>query len=156
VRKVTIGAIVMILIAMTSRPTRAQGPPPADGSWIMVCHFHGEANQGQSAWHKDEKCNLPRGFKLDRTYHQAGGVFAGGGATSDLTDADIPAGLWIDTSGGNTWWSIVKPIEFVWLDDNGDDAPMIRQFRLHTYCGPQGGSGAGCSVNVTVYAKKKM
>jgi hypothetical protein len=126
--------------------------PPQDGTFIKICSLHGEANQGGQAYHSDAVCNLPGDFHIDRSYHQQAATFAGGGASSNLSIADIPPGIHIDVSG-NTYWSIVKPMKMVILDQDG---PLVRQFSVHLFCGPQGGTGAGCSVHVDVYARRKQ
>jgi hypothetical protein len=113
--------------------------------------MHGEANSGGSAWHKDDSCNLPAGFPINKSYRQPNLQPVGGGATSNLTSADVPPGLHLKVSG-NHYWSIVKPIGMVVLDQEG---PIVRQFFVHTYCGPAGSPGPGCSVHVDVYARKK-
>lgn len=124
--------------------------PPQDGTFVQVCTMHGEANQGAQAYQKDEVCNLPGDFRLDRNYHQQLITPAGGGASSDITAADVPAGLHLVVTG-NHYWSIVKPIKMVILDQDG---PKVRQFQVHLYCGPEPAPGPGCSVHVDVYAKK--
>jgi hypothetical protein len=126
--------------------------PPQDGTFVLICNLHGEANQGQSAYHNDASCNLPGDFPIDRSYHQTSLNTVGGGATSDISPTDVPAGIHLDVSG-NTYWSIVKPIGMVILDQDG---PQVRKFQVHLYCGPQGSPGAGCSVNVAVYARKRQ
>jgi hypothetical protein len=125
--------------------------PPADPKFVKVCSMYGSANQGASAWNKNDACDLPSGFQLDRAYHQTTFNCCGGGATSDIAISDIPAGLDLVVSGGH-YWSVVKPIEIVRLDDDG---PVRRQFRLHTYCGPEPFPGPGCNVKVDVYAREK-
>lgn len=126
--------------------------PPQDGTFVQVCTMHGEANQGASAYHKDEVCNLPGDFPIDKSYHQQLCNFTGGGASTDLTASDIPSGIHLDVSG-NYYWAITKPIKMVILDQDG---PTVRQFEVRLYCGPSGGTGGGCSVHVNVYAKKKQ
>ena len=126
--------------------------PPQDGTFVQVCTMHGEANQGESAYHKDDVCNLPGDFPLDRSYHQQLITPDGGGANSDITASDIPAGIHLVVSG-NHYWSITKPIKMVILDQDG---PLVRQFQVHTYCGPEPAPGPGCSIHVDVYARKKQ
>jgi hypothetical protein len=139
------------LILLLSPYLLAQRPPD-DGTFVKICTMHGEANQGNNAYNKDELCNLPGDFPLDRTYHQQLIQPTGGGATSDISASDIPPGIHLDVSG-NYYWSIAKPIKMVILDQDG---PTVRQFQVHTYCGPSGGTGGGCSIHVEVYAKKRQ
>jgi hypothetical protein len=101
--------------------------PPQDGTFVKICSLHGEADQGQPAYHKDAVCNLPGDFAIDRSYHQQGLNSSGGGASSDISPSDIPAGIHLDVSG-NTYWSIVKQIKMVILDQDG---PLVRQFQVH-------------------------
>jgi hypothetical protein len=128
--------------------------PPQDGTFVLICQMTGSSNSGGSAWHKDDKCNLPPGFKIDRSYRQQvfQGVSTSPSATTNITTADIPPGIHLYVTG-NHQWSVVKEIELVRIDDS-DDGPAQRQFRLHTYCGPAGSPGPGCSVQANVYAKK--
>src|SRR6266852_2923477 len=104
--------------------------PPQDGTFIKICSIHGEANQGQPAWHQDSTCNLPNLFPLDRGYHQQSIHFAGGNpdqANSDLQISEIPAGIHLDVSG-NYFWSIVRPMRMVVLDTDDPSKIFIRQF----------------------------
>jgi hypothetical protein len=129
--------------------------PPQDGTFVKICSIHGEADQGQSAWHQDSICNLPNLFPLDRSYHQQNVNFTGGGATTNLSLSDIPAGIHLSVSG-NYYWSIVAPLKMVVLDTDDPSTTFIRQFQVHTFCGPAGWPGPGCSVHVDVYARKKQ
>lgn len=133
-------------VALTNAQT-----PPQDGTFVKICSLHGEANQGSPAYHSDAVCNLPGDFPIDRSYHQQA-INSAYRATSNIAPADIPAGIHLDVSG-NTYWSIVKPIKMVILDQDG---PSVRQFQLHMYCGPEAPPGAGCSIHVDVYARKKQ
>src|SRR5258706_4939430 len=38
--------------------------PPGDGSFLLVCTFYGESNQGGSAWNRQLPCQLPPDFPL--------------------------------------------------------------------------------------------
>jgi hypothetical protein len=140
-------AIALVLPASTL--SRAQAPPQ-DGTFVLICSMYGSADQGASAWNKNDACDLPVGFHLDKSYHQSTFNCCGGGATSDIAIGDIPAGIHLNVSGGH-YWSVTKPIELIRLDDDG---PAQREFRLHTYCGPEGWPGPGCNVKVDVYARK--
>ena len=126
--------------------------PPQDGTFVKICSLHGEANQGAPAHHSDPTCNLPGDFPIDRSYHQQGIKASDGGATTDIGPSDVPSGLHLDVSG-NYYWSIIKPIKMVILDQDG---PLVRQFQVHLYCGPAAPPGPGCSVHVDVYARKKQ
>jgi hypothetical protein len=141
--------LTMVLVLAISGFARAQAPPQ-DGTFVLICSMYGSADQGSSAWNKDDACNLPVGFPLDKSYHQSAFNCCGGGATSNIVIGDIPAGIHLNVSGGY-YWSVSKPIELIRLDDDG---PPQRQFRLHTYCGPEPPPGPGCNVKVDVYARK--
>lgn len=145
------GAFLVVLAMLGTSPRAVAQMPPHDGTFVKVCSFHGEADSGAEAWHRDERCELPTGFMLDRSYRQQSWQPTGGGATTNLSVSDIPAGLHIVVSG-NHYWSVVAPLELVRLDDDG---PARRQFRIHTYCGPEGRPGPGCSVHVDVYARRR-
>ena len=144
------GFLLVLAIVGSSASASAQ-LPPQDGTFVKVCSFHGEANQGAPAWHRDERCALPTGFMLDRSYRQQAWQPTGGGASTNLSVSDIPAGIHLAISG-NHYWSVVGPMELVRLDDDG---PAQRQFRIHTYCGPAAPPGPGCSVHVDVYARRR-
>lgn len=132
-----------VLVAATGVTLKAQVPNGA--GFEKVCYFYGSANQGRPAWNKDERCELPAGFRLDDGYHQPASAFrcCGGGARSNITPADIPAGIYLVVDGGY-YWSVTKPIGLA----------NRRVFTIHTYCGPGGGSNGGCNIKVTVYAKR--
>jgi pimeloyl-ACP methyl ester carboxylesterase len=102
-----------------------------------LCAFYGEANQGASAWNKDEICPLPDRDKLDSDFHQGDFNCCGGGAGSTMTNASIPAGLEVKVDGGH-YWSV----------DHG--ALQGDSYRLHTYCGPEPAPGPGCNVKVKI------
>lgn len=108
-----------------------------------VCAFYGEANQGSSAWNKDEVCPIPDRNKLDVDFHQGDFNCCGGGAGSSMTNANIPAGLEIRVDGGH-YWSVDRGA----LD--GDN------YRLHTYCGPEPFPGPGCNVKVKIVGHYKI
>lgn len=118
----------------------ADATPPVNGpSSKLVCHFYGESSQGSAAWNKDEECVIPHFEALDLTFHQTDFVCCGGGATSNTTSANIPAGVEIRTSGGH-YWAVLNP------------AVQGGRFRIHTYCGPEPALGPGCNVDVQVIA----
>jgi hypothetical protein len=104
-----------------------------------VCHFYGQANQGSSAWNKDEQCAVPEVELLDKSFRQADFICCGGGATSATTNANIPSGLEVRASGAH-YWAVIDPR----LEGN--------QFKIHTYCGPTAAPGPGCNVDVQVVA----
>jgi hypothetical protein len=105
----------------------------------VICHFYGVANQGQSAWSKNENCTIANVDRLDTNYHQQSFTCCGGGATSPMTIADIPAGLEIEATGTH-YWSVSTP------------RLVGNLLSLHTYCGPEAPPGPGCNVNVEVIA----
>lgn len=110
-----------------------------DPSAKSVCQFYGEANQGASAWNKDESCLIPQVDSLDTNYRQEDFNCCGGGASSQATGRDIPPGLELKVSGGY-YWSVSNPR----LVDG--------VFYLQTYCGPEPFPGPGCNVKVEVLA----
>jgi hypothetical protein len=148
--------LVLVGLVVAIVPLELSGQRlPEDGTFVKICDMHGEANSGEQAWHKDDRCNLPRGFSLDKSYHQSSANFVGGGASTNLSSANVPAGIHVEVTG-NHYWSIVAPMELVRIDDDDDAAQAIRQFRVHTYCGPAGRPGPGCSVHVAVYARRRQ
>lgn len=149
--KTTVIMLSICCLLLVGSHSQAQ-EPPQDGTFVQVCTMYGSANQGEQAFNKDDVCNLPGDFPLDKSYHQQLIVPAGGGAASNISAADVPAGLHLVVSG-NHYWSIVQPIKMVILDQEG---PQMRQFQVHLYCGPEPFPGPGCSISVKVYAKKKQ
>jgi hypothetical protein len=128
--------------------------PPQDGSFVKICDLYGSSNSGGSAWHKDERCDLPKNFRLDLSYHQTDFNCCGGGAKSDIAQNDIPAGIHLQVDGGH-YWSVVQPMGIKTLEEDDEGRAVRRQFFIHTYCGPAGSPGPGCNVKVTVWAKRK-
>jgi hypothetical protein len=128
--------------------------PPQDGSFVKVCDLYGAADSGAQAWQKDESCNLPRGFRLDNSYHQGNFNCCGGGASSNIAQSDIPAGIHLQVDGGH-YWSVVQPMGMKTLEEDDEGRAILRQFFIHTYCGPEGRPGPGCNVKVAVWAKQK-
>jgi S1-C subfamily serine protease len=124
--------------------------PPADGSFLLVCTFYGEANQGERAWNSQQACQLPPDFPLDDLYRQQTAYLAGGGASSNISTAQIPPGIHVEISGGH-YWSVNSPIS---LSPAGPDGR--RTFTLQTYCGPATWPGPGCNIKVNVYARKRQ
>lgn len=140
----------VLLVAAAASSVAATAQVPNDPTFVKVCDLYGSADQGNSAWIKDESCALPIGFPIDKSYHQSSFYCCGGGATSNIGVADIPAGIHLVVDGGH-YWSVVKPIELIRLDDDG---PAQRIFRIRTYCGPGASGQGGCNVKVAVYAKR--
>lgn len=135
-----------VLFSMVCLPQQ----PLADGSFLPVCTFYGESNQGGSAWNRQQSCQLPPDFPLDDLYRQQTAFLAGGGAASNMDTRQIPPGIHIDVSGGH-YWSVNSPIG---LSQPGPDGR--RTFTIETYCGPEPAGGPGCNVKVNVFARKKQ
>jgi hypothetical protein len=108
-----------------------------------LCAFYGEANQGSSAWNKDEVCPIPDRDKLDAEFHQGDLNCCGGGAGSSMSNASIPPGLEVRVDGGY-YWSVDRGA----LDGDA--------YRLHTYCGPEPPPGPGCNVKVKIVGHYKV
>jgi len=143
--------IVSIFLAVTQVSAQA---PPQDGTFFKICDLYGAADSGGQAWHKDEKCDLPKNFRLDLSYHQTNFNCCGGGASSNIAPSDIPAGIHLQVDGGH-YWSVVQPMGIKTLEEDDEGRAVRRQFFIHTYCGPAGSPGPGCNVKVTVWAKRK-
>ncbi len=125
-------------------------PPPKPVDQIitfdkLVCATYGEANQQQPAWNQDFQCQIPDAAHIDREYRQPAGTsaFAGGGASTDMTVANVPSGIDVIADGAY-YWSVRAP------SLNGET------FTLHTYCGPSGGFAGGCNVKAKVIAHYKV
>jgi pimeloyl-ACP methyl ester carboxylesterase len=108
-----------------------------------LCAFYGESNSGGSAWHKDEVCPIKNAGLLDPDYRQGDFNCCGGGATSPMTNANIPAGLEIKTDGGY-YWAVLN-------GTMGADG-----YHLHTYCGPGAAGQPGCNVKVKIVGHYKL
>ncbi len=128
--------------------------PPQDGNFKKVCDLYGAADSGAQAWNKNEKCDLAKGFRLDTSYHQHDFVCCGGGATSDISQSDIPAGIHLQVDGGH-YWSVDQPIGLSTIEEDPEGRAIRRRFLIHAYCGPEGRPGPGCNVKVTVWAKER-
>jgi hypothetical protein len=151
------GRLLTLTVVMACVGTAAFCPkvslgqqPPGDGSFLLVCTFYGESNQGGSAWNRQQSCQLPPDFPLDDTYKEQTAFFSGGGATSSIRDGQIPPGIHLDISGGH-YWSVNQPMS---LSAPGPDGR--RTFTIETYCGPAGAPGPGCNVKVNVFARKRQ
>ena len=136
------GSMSLILVGLTcSKPCVGQ---EAILSTENVCHLYRQANQGASAWNRDDSCAIPRvEYFLDSSYRQNNFICCGGGATSPTTNADIPAGLELRVSGGH-YWSVYGP------------KLVAGTFYLHTYFGPEPAPGPGCNVDVQVWAHYRV
>jgi S1-C subfamily serine protease len=124
--------------------------PPGDGSFLLVCTFYGESNQGGSAWNRQQSCQLPPDFPLDDLFRQQTAFLSGGGASSNIQSGQIPPGIHLDISGGH-YWSVNNPMS---LSQPGPDGR--RTFTIQTYCGPEPAPGPGCYVKVNVFARKRQ
>jgi hypothetical protein len=123
---------------------------PADGSFLLVCTFYGESNQGERAWNRQQYCQLPPDFPLDDLYRQQTVYSSGGGASSNIQFGQIPPGIHLDVSGGH-FWSVNNPISLSQPDSDGK-----RTFTIETYCGPEPAPGPGCNVKVNVFARRRQ
>lgn len=153
-RPLIMGCVTLCLGLLVPPTSRVQDPP-SDPSFVKICDLYGSADSGADAWHKNEECMLPKRFKLDLSYHQKDFRCCGGGATSDISAADIPAGIHIKVDGGH-FWSVVKPMGIQTIEEDDEGRAIQRRFFIHTYCGPAGKPGPGCNVKVAVYAKQKQ
>jgi hypothetical protein len=131
---------------LTSVPTKAQ----------LVCSLYGEASQGGNAFFRALRCPIPVDFPLDRSYHQAAleGRCTGGGATSPLQPADIPAGYHIVCDGGY-YWAVLPPIDQVAMSIGQDGTVHQWALDVPMYCGPGASGQGGCNVKVYVYAVRR-
>lgn len=131
--------------------TRAQEPPAGDPTFVFLGEIYRE-KQSTPACCPAADILLPEGFKLDRTYHQKSINCCGGGATSDLSPADIPAGIHMTVTGGHYWALPKAPV--LLIEKMDDDLVTQWRFRTPLYCGP-GGNGEGCNIRVRVWAKRR-
>lgn len=130
--------------------------------------FLGQAYKEASATNAEAKVQsetvmvkFPLRYKLDRTYIQSGGKWAGGSAGAVMNDGDVPGGLLIragGTDGGAKGWSVHSP-ELVTLQEE-DDVIIQRGLRIRLYC--HTGSGVSdmvghvsCNVFANICGKDK-
>jgi hypothetical protein len=114
--------------------------PTQDRSFLKICELYGAADSGAQAWNKNEKCDLPKGFHLDTSYHQQIFACCGGGATSDFSVSDIPAGIHLQVDGGH-YWSVDEPMGLMTMEEDSEGRAVLRRFFIHTYCGQKGSRG---------------
>jgi Trypsin-like peptidase domain len=151
VHTISVALVIACNVILVICPEMCLGQqPPADGSFLLVCTFYGESNQGGSAWNRQQSCQLPPDFPLDDAYRQQTAFFSGGGASSNIRDGQIPSGIHLDISGGH-YWSVNQPMSLA-----PEAADGRRTFTIETYCGPAGAPGPGCNVKVNVFARKRQ
>lgn len=134
--------------------------PPA-GNFKKVGQIYMERNSGDQGAtdYKQLRFTVEPGYVIDKSYHQPSAAFAGGDkdkATSPLSPANIPAGLYIEPGGG-WYWSIQGPMQlFANTDDMTDDGRVKSYtFGASLYCGPEPKPGPGCNSHVDVWVKQK-
>jgi hypothetical protein len=124
-------------------------------SMTFVCHLYAQADQGTSATNSPGECPLPYRAKIDTSFRQQAfpTPCSGGGATTNLTVADVPQGIYLACDGGY-YWAVIGPVrlEVLQFDNNG----VVTQWGVHVeqlYCGPGGAPNGGCNVKLDIYAK---
>jgi hypothetical protein len=156
IQRMLAGTLVVLLglvVAVAAQdPTKLPIGQSGNG-FVYIGHGYGEHNTGQGALHENAEFLLPRGLKLDRSYHQASWVCCGGGATTNVRLDQIPAGIYIRLDGGYFWAIAGEPILAA---ADYDENNVVTQWKLEVpmYCGP-GGNGQGCNMKVDVWAKQK-
>src|ERR1022692_1057409 len=121
----------------------------------FIGRLSAESGEKEDVKSYDNTLLFPEGFHIDRHYHQAS-VVAAGGARSDLTTDQIPAGVYIYPRG-NKEWAVSKPqlVSAVVEDE------VIKQYKfsMYLYCSRGGatfaGLAGGCDVHVDVCAKSR-
>jgi hypothetical protein len=130
----------------------AQCPPGLQS----IGRLYADSGGGREVKQHNVTVVFPDYFHLDRSFHQSEIVAAGGGASSDMTAARVPAGLYI-IPGGDKEWAVSEPdLGVAAMDDE-----TIRQYKysMYLYCAT-GDSvpnrlGGGCNVHVDVCAKPR-
>ena len=126
---------------------------------------YGEDSQvNKEAKHEARNPHLvkfPPNFKLDSSYVQHGGQWAGGSARAVMNAGDVPNGLHIiasGTEGGEKGWAVHPPHLEVLSEEDG--YIVQRGYNIPLYC--HSGSGelsklghVSCNVKAIVCAKKK-
>jgi len=116
-----------------------------------ICHLYGESNAGN--YEQTQVCDLPEGFRLDRSYQQEDFRCCGGGATSYIQSSkEIPQGIRIETDGGH-YWAVPKAPSLQPLKMDDDDRVLQWRVLVPMYCGPN--PPVGCNIKVDVYAARR-
>ena len=134
--------VCLVILILFLAATRCEAQSRSLQSSV-VCQMGGESNQGGSAFRKTDICQVPNVAELDATFRQGDFNCCGGGASSPMTNANVPAGLELRVTGGHFW--SVTGIQLA-----GD------RLSVELYCGPAGGNGPGCNVKVTVVAHYRV
>jgi len=72
-------------------------------STVRVCTLKGDSQRGFPNWNKLDRCIIPDLEYLDPSYRQGNFECCNNGGASEATDADIPPGLELETSGLGPW-----------------------------------------------------
>jgi hypothetical protein len=143
--------IATISLASTALP--AQQCPQG---FTSIGRLYAESGGGREVKQHNVAVVFPENFHLDKGYQQTELVAAGGGATTDMTAARVPAGLHI-IPGGDKEWAVSEPeLGVAKMDDE-----TIKQYKysMYLYCATGDSAlnrlGGGCNVHVDVCARPR-
>src|SRR5258707_904573 len=80
-------------------------------------------------------------------------ISSGGGASPNVTVAQVPNGIYVRLDGG-FYWAIGGVPNLIAADYDKDNVVTQWKLEVPMYCGP-GGNGQGCNMKVDVWAKRK-
>jgi hypothetical protein len=139
--------VAVCAVTLASVTLAVAGPP---NGFVAAGRLYTSHN-GPGDTKDDRSINLPANTKLDFSFHQTGGLStSGGGASSNLSSGDIPAGFYVECNGTTDHgkrWAVLKPysgqpiLTGTGFDANG----MVSQytFTLGLYSDVGTGIGAG-------------
>src|SRR5262245_53528652 len=134
-RRQWVVVIVAVLVSLlVASPIMKAQEPPQNAGFVYIGEIYREKQQTPACCDAADLL-LPEHFKLDRSYHQQSIQCCGGGATSNISPADIPAGIHLSVSGGYYWALPKAPVLLVEKVDDDDKVTQWR-FRTPLYCGP--------------------
>jgi len=145
---------VCVAVLAISIVASSQAQCPA--GLIFVGRLHADSGGGREIKQHNVTTVFPRKFKLDRSSQQTSLVAAGGGASSDMTAARVPSGLYI-LPGGDKEWAVSEPE--LGAAEIADDMIVRYKYSMYLYCATGDSvlnrTKGGCNVHVDVCAKAR-
>jgi hypothetical protein len=134
--------------------------PPSAAFKTVDGRMYGEAAHCGNAHRGIQRLRIPldAGKTIDRSYAQASVACCGGEENRNNDATAIPAGVYMELSGGNQGeWGVFNVRLYV--DTNDVDATgkiTAWTVQADTYCGPSCAVGkGGCNVNARAWIKQK-
>jgi hypothetical protein len=117
------------------------------------------ANPGQPACHghRTLTITLDSGYTIDRSFHQSSMHCCGGRENHNGDPTAIPAGVYVELTGGSEGeWGVFN-IKLVADSSNVGDDGVVKAWTIEadSYCGPTGKvGGGGCNVHGVGWIKQ--